>query len=100
LTSADHWTTYLCLREPVAGWAVREANPIAEVLFQATGLVPGLLIDSVATLVALTFIYRTQQFTPRVKAGVLGLLALTTSYAVVNNLIALTHLGLSPFGDA
>ena len=26
VSAADHWTTYLCLRAPVAGWNVTEAN--------------------------------------------------------------------------
>ena len=34
LTGADHWTTYLCLRLPVEGWEVIEANPLADWLFQ------------------------------------------------------------------
>ena len=38
LTAADHWTTYLCLRAPVAGWQVIEANPIADWLFQNLGI--------------------------------------------------------------
>ena len=33
LTAADHWTTYLCLRAPVEGWQVTEANPLASWLF-------------------------------------------------------------------
>ena len=28
LTGVDHWTTYQCLRAPVAGWNVVEANPL------------------------------------------------------------------------
>ena len=44
LSLADHWTTYLCLREPVTGWSVTEANPLANWLFDLTGLLPGLAI--------------------------------------------------------
>ena len=46
LSAADHWTTYLCLRNPVTGWDVSEANPISDWLFSGIGLVPGLLVDS------------------------------------------------------
>jgi len=49
LSAADHWTTYLCLRSPVLGWQVTEANPISQWLFEAIGLVPGLLLDSAVT---------------------------------------------------
>ena len=59
LSAADHWTTYLCLRAPVAGWHVAEANPLAEWLFASFGLVPGLLIDSGVTLVAVAFLLST-----------------------------------------
>ncbi len=59
LTAADHWTTYLCLRAPVDGWLVTEANPIAEWLFGSLGLVPGLIIDSVVTIFALAFLLTT-----------------------------------------
>ena len=41
LTGADHWTTYLCLREPIAGWQVIEANPVVDLLFRQSGLVGG-----------------------------------------------------------
>ena len=50
LTGADHWTTYLCLRMPVEGWEVIEANPLADWLFQVMGLVPGPAIDTAITL--------------------------------------------------
>ena len=38
-SAADHWTTYLCLRAPVSGWVVTEANPITAWMFQQFGLV-------------------------------------------------------------
>ena len=98
LTGADHWTTYLCLRTPVAGWDVMEANPIADWLFGLAGLVPGLFIDSVVTLAAIAFLLTTAHFARGVKLGLLGFIALTTGYAVANNLHAMSDLGLSPLG--
>lgn len=98
LTSADHWTTYLCLRTPVSGFEVLEANPFADWLFQSVGLVPGLLVDSGVTLFAVSFLLFTTQLTPLVKHSFLGLVCLATGYAVANNLQAMSAIGLSPLG--
>ena len=98
LTGADHWTTYVCLRMPVAGWEIVEANPIADWLFEATGLVGGLAIDSAITLAAVGFLLVTQHFAERMKLGALAFIATTTGYAVVNNLGAMQSIGLSPLG--
>ncbi len=56
ISAADHWTTYLCLRHPVAGWEVAEANPLADWLFSTAGLIPGLLIDSAVTVCGVAFL--------------------------------------------
>ena len=98
LTTADHWTTYLCLRAPVSGFEVVEANPAADLLFRAVGLVPGLLVDSILTLSALAFLLITPQLSLGVKQGFLGLVCLSTGYAVANNLQAMSAIGLSPLG--
>ena len=52
LSAIDHWTTYVCLRRPISGWRVTEANPISDWMFQTVGLVPGLLVDSLLTVAA------------------------------------------------
>jgi hypothetical protein len=98
LTGADHWTTYLCLRLPIQGWEVIEANPIADWLFGATGLVPGLWIDTVITLAAISFLLMTHRFAEGVKLGLLAFIATTTGYAVINNVGAMRDLGLLPAG--
>jgi len=98
LTGADHWTTYVCLRRPVDGWEVVEANPIADWLFETTGLLGGLAIDSAVTLAAVGFLLATPRFAKSMKVGALAFIALTTGYAVVNNLGAMQSLGLSPLG--
>jgi len=94
LTALDHWTTWLCLRAPVSGWSVTEANPLAARLFEAVGLVPGLAVDSALTAGALVFVLRTGWLGPRGKGGCLLLLAGTTGFAVANNLEAAHALGL------
>jgi hypothetical protein len=98
LTAVDHWTTFLCLRQPVEGWLVSEANPIANWLFATIGLVPGLLLDSVVTLGAVAFLATTGLVPPIAKALIFAAIAGWTGYAVWNNLQAIAALGLSPLG--
>jgi len=98
LSAADHWTTYLCLRQPVEGWLVNEANPISEWLFTTVGLVPGLLLDSILTLVAVAFLLTTRVFPTAAKGAFLLIVSAWTAYAVHNNLNAIYALGLSPLG--
>ena len=98
LTAADHWTTYLCLRRPVAGWHVSEVNPLADWLFTTFGLIPGLLIDSSITLVAVAFLFSTALFPRTAKSVCFGVLVVSTAWAVLNNLRAIEALGLSPLG--
>ncbi len=96
LTVLDHWTTYLCLRAPVEGWTVTEANPRADWLFGHAGLVQGLLIDSAITFAAVVFLMVTRRLPDTAKAVGLALIVCSTGYAVVNNMMALDALGLSP----
>jgi hypothetical protein len=96
LTAADHWTTYLCLKAPVPGFEVSEANPIAEWLFRSMGLVPGILLDTTVTLAAVGFLVWTALI-PRAAKGLFLLVVIAwTGYAVVNNLQAMVAMGLSP----
>ena len=98
LSAADHWTTYLCLRQPVDGWLVHEANPISDWLFSSIGLVPGLLVDSLITVGAVLFLLTTRAFPVPAKTAFLVIVSAWTAYAVHNNLTAIAVLGLSPFG--
>ena len=100
LVAADHWTTYLCLRAPVTGWEVTEANPIADWLFGALGLVPGIALDTAITLAALAFLVRTSLVPEWLKTSYLAGVVAWTGWAVTNNLGALRALGLSPWGAA
>jgi len=96
LTGADHWTTWLCLRGPVAGWEVTEANPIADWLFQSAGLVPGLAIDSIVTLAAVAYLLFSSAVPNVLKTAFLGLITVTTGFAVLNNLRAISEMGIWP----
>jgi hypothetical protein len=98
LTAADHWTTYLCLRSSVPGWEVVEANPLAEWLFGTVGLVPGIAIDTVVTILAIAFLLTTSLVPRAAKGAFFTLVVVWTGWAVVNNLQAIRALGLSPLG--
>ncbi|MEM7412987.1 MAG: hypothetical protein AAF430_22335 [Myxococcota bacterium] len=98
VSAADHWTTYLCLRAPVEGWQVAEANPLADWIFSSVGLVPGLLIDSGVTLLSVTFLLTTEQIPHVAKSIFFGVVIGATSLAVYNNWQAIQTLGLSPLG--
>ena len=100
LSAADHWTTYLCLRQQVYGWHVAEANPLADWLFTSVGLVPGLLIDSVVTVLGVGFLVVTRQVPHLAKGVFFAVVIAWTGFAVVNNWQALLALGLSPLGSA
>jgi hypothetical protein len=100
LTAADHWTTYLCLKAPVPGFEVSEANPIADWLFASLGLVPGILLDSVVTLAAMGFLVWTGLIPLAAKRIFLLVVIAFTGYAVLNNLQAIAWMGLSPLGPA
>lgn len=99
-SAADHWTTYVCLRAPIDGWEVSEANPLADWLFASFGLVPGLLVDSAVTLAGLGFLLVTGSVPGLVKRTFLALVIFWTTLAVLNNLRAMEALGLSPLGGA
>ena len=98
LSAADHWTTYLCLRSPVDGWQIDEANPLADWLFQSVGLAQGLVIDSVVTLFAVGFLLTTRQIPEVAKGFFFAMVIAWTGFAVFNNWQALQALGLSPLG--
>jgi hypothetical protein len=100
LTAADHWTTYLCLQAPVPGFEVSEANPIAGWLFRSLGLIPGILLDTAVTLVAVGFLVSTALIPGAAKRTFLLLVIAWTGYAVLNNLQAMAAMGLSPLGPA
>lgn len=97
LTGADHWTTYLCLHAPIEGWSVAEANPIARWLFGWAGLAAGLIIDSIVTLAAVLFLSATRLFGRNTKIMLLAGITMSTGYAVVHNLGAISRMGLAPW---
>lgn len=99
-SAADHWTTYLCLRAPVEGWRVMEANPLADWLFHSMGLAPALLLDSAITLLSMAFLFGTRLLPQTIKNAFLALVLVWTSVAVMNNWRAIQLMDLSVMGGS
>ena len=85
LNVADNTTTFLCLRAPVPGFDVAEANPAAAWLFDSMGLVPGLVFEMVVTTAAIAFLVATTHVPHRVKIALLLVLAALPAWAAINN---------------
>ena len=91
---ADNATTFLCLRAPVPGFEVVEANPAAAWLFETVGLRQGLLLEMAVTTLAIVFLVATERITPRVKLGLLVVLAALPLWAAINNWLVIEATGL------
>jgi hypothetical protein len=90
----DHVTTWLCLRAPVPGWEIREANPLAAWIFGRIGLLEGLALDTLVTLAAVIVVSEAQRIPRAAKLGLLGSLIATSAFAVANNLDVIQQIGL------
>jgi hypothetical protein len=92
--SLDSLTTFLCLREPVPGFEVIEANPFARWLFEVTGLVHGLLLETVITVAAVTFLVLSPSLPSWVRTALLVVLVVLPAWAVVNNVQVMAAVGV------
>jgi hypothetical protein len=90
----DHMTTWLCLRAPIPGWEIREANPLAAWLFGRFGLVEGLALDTLVTLAVVLLVAQTRRVPRAARLALLGLLIATSAYAVANNFDVIQQIGL------
>ena len=90
----DHVTTWLCLRAPIPGWEIREANPLAAWLFGRFGLVEGLALDTLVTLAVVLLVAQTRRVPRAARLALLGLLIATSAYAVANNFDVIQQIGL------
>jgi hypothetical protein len=94
LAILDHLTTWLCLRAPIPGWEIREANPLAAWLFARVGLVEGLALDTAVTLAAVVIVSEARRIPRFAKLSLLGMLIVTSAFAVANNWDVIQHVGL------
>jgi len=89
LNAADNATTFLCLRAPVPGFDVFEANPAAHWLFDFMGLLPGLVFEMAVTTLAVGFLVATSHVPPRIKLALLIVLAALPAWAAINNALVI-----------
>lgn len=100
LNTLDNWTTYLCLRNPVQGFVITEANPVARFTFEQMGLVPGLVFEYALTLLALVFVVWTHRLPGLFKVFLLGVLCLLAGGAAWNNFQVIQEVGLDILGGS
>jgi hypothetical protein len=90
----DNATTFLCLRAPVAGFEVVEANPFARFLFDGVGLVPGLLLETLVTTSTVACLIFCARISAPLRLGLLAVLALLPAWATLNNLLVMRAVGI------
>ena len=82
----DDLTTYLALTsKPAPGHVIVEANPIARVLFETIGLVPGLVFEFFLTVVLLYWVMKSTALPHKLKVGMFVAIFVITTWAVLNN---------------
>ena len=89
LNVADNVTTFLCLRAPVPGFELSEANPAASWLFGFMGLRSGLIFEMVVTTAAVALLVVTDHVPPRIKLALLVVLAALPAWAAINNALVI-----------
>ena len=93
----DNLTTFLSLTRATPGFEVYEANPFARWMFDAVGLMPGLLIETLVTTVAVGFLVFAPRIAPSVRLTLLGVLVVLPAWATANNLEVMRAVGI-PLG--
>jgi hypothetical protein len=91
----DNFTTFACLRSPIPGFEVSEANPIARWLFDSIGLLEGLLIETAVTMAAVGFLVFTQRLPLGTRLTLLTVLAALPAWAAINNLNVMRAVGIA-----
>ncbi len=89
---ADNATTFFCLRRPVPGFEVIEANPLARWLFESVGLLEGLIFEMLITTVAVGFLIWTTRISHRAKLAILAVLVALPAWAATNNYLVIRAL--------
>lgn len=90
--AADNLTTYLCLRSPIDGFEIYEANPLAAWGFNMVGLELGLWIETALCGAAILFLVYSPLFGFRARMALLAVLAALPAGAAANNLLVMREL--------
>lgn len=94
LNLIDNTTTFVCLRAPIPGFEVIEANPFARWLFDSIGLLPGLMLEYLVTTLAVAFLVLSTRISPRVRLALLAVLSVLPAWAALNNLEVMRAIGV------
>lgn len=94
LNLIDNATTFVCLRAPIPGFEVIEANPFARWLFDSIGLLPGLLLETLVTTLAVAFLVVSTRISPRIRLALLAVLSALPAWASLNNLEVMRAIGI------
>ena len=90
----DHVTTWLCLRAPIPGWEIREANPLAAWLFGAVRPRRGARARHAGDARRGAVRGAGPARAARRRLALLGLLIATSAFAAANNLDVIQQIGL------
>lgn len=93
VTIGDFYTTWACLSDPASG--TFEANPIANWMFGFFGLLPGLIIDEMITLLILVWLGFTKRIHTSFKLFILLLGITITTLAVFYNYQVMIEIGIA-----
>ena len=92
MNALDNLTTYRCLDNPIPGFEVYEANPLAAWGFDMVGLELGLWIETALCGAAILFLVYSPLFGFRARMALLAVLAALPAGAAANNLLVMREL--------
>ena len=91
----DNISTYFALSLPAKeGLLISEANPIAAWIFEAMGLVKGLIFEFVLSIGLLYWLMGVKTIPYKWKVVIFAGILIPTVYAVINNIGVLTLVGV------
>lgn len=91
----DNFSTYWALTLPAKeGMLITEANPIAAWIFEAMGLVKGLIFEFVLGIGLIWWLMGVKDIPYRWKVVIFAGILIPTVYAVINNIGVLTSAGV------
>jgi hypothetical protein len=98
MNALDNLTTLRCLANPVPGFGVYEANPLAAWTFEVLGLRSGLAAEMVLSALAIGFLVYSTTFSWRLRRAILLAMVVLPAWAALNNWQVMQEMGLSLLG--